>query len=222
MVQKQIAVAKEQTDAAKESGSKTYTAKYDAQSKLEAKLKTLDVDLQAELAKYQAQLKTQGEAAKKKADNEAKKQAGIAVTQTGIEQRTVKQNFDEAVRTGDVQGFLDLSKQYEEVQAKLRDQLQTELKARGYNAEQILAEIKLREDLNKPLAEQVENIRKLADQRRQQRDLDFRDVGTGPALGSKFNTAYLGADGFTTAEQAAAATRDLTLLQVRKGQVQAV
>lgn len=221
ILEKELAQAKAKAADAKDDGSKTAVARQQAVLEAQAKLDTLGLEKQQELAKYAARAKTAGEQAQKKADTEAKKQATIAVTQTGIEQRIKKQNFDEAVRTGNIDSFLKLSQEYEAVQQKLRDQLETELKARGYNAEQILAEIKLRQDLNKPLAEQVENIRKLASQRSEQRNLEFRDIGSGPNLGSRFNTAYLGADGFTTEEQAAAAIRDITLLQAKRAQVAA-
>lgn len=219
ILEKEVAQAKAKMDDAK--GTKRETAAVQAYYDAQDKLNELADQRATKLSGYAAKLKTQGERQKKKDDAEAKRQARIDVTQTGIEQRTVKQDFDEAVRTGDTQAFLDLSKKYEEVQAKLRDQLETELKARGYNTEQILAEIKLRQDLNKPLAEQVENIRKLATQRTQMRNLNYRDVGTGPDLGGKYNTAYLGADGFTTEEQMAAAVRDITLLQKRMAEVRA-
>lgn len=219
ILEKELAQAKAKAADAKDDGSKTAVARQQAVLEAQAKLDTLGLEKQQELAKYAAKTRTAGEQAQKKADQQAKKQATIAVTQTGIEQRVKKQDFDEAVRTGDIGAFLQLSKDYEAIQQKLRDQLETELKARGYNTEQILAEIKLRQDLNKPLADQVENIRKLATQRSQQRDLEFRDIGSGPNLGSKYNTAYLGADGFTTEEQAAAAIRDLTLLQAKRAQV---
>lgn len=219
ILQKEVDQAKAKAEDSKGSKSETNALQsyYDAQ----AKLLKLDSDRATELEKYAQKVKTQGERAQKKADNEQRKQAHIDVTQTGIEQRVTKQNFDEAVRTGNVADFLTLSKQYEEVQAKLRDQLETELKARGYNTEQILSEIKLRQDLNKPLADQVENIRKLSEQRTQMRDLKYRDIGSGPDLGSKYNTAYLGVDGFTTEEQMASAIRDITLLQKKRQEIQA-
>lgn len=70
--------------------------------------------------------------AKRKADTDAAKQAKIAVTQTGIEQRIIKQDFEEAIKTGNIEQFLAKSKEYEQVQEKLRGQLSEELKARGY------------------------------------------------------------------------------------------
>ncbi len=221
ILEKELAQAKAKAEDAAEDGSKTAVGKQQAVLEAQAKLDTLDMEKEQELAKYQAKLRTAGEKAQRAADQEAKKQAKVAVTQTGIEQRKVKQDFDEAIRTGDIAGFQELSAKYTAVQEKLRTQLEEELKARGYTTSQILDEIKLREELNKPLAEQVENIRKLADQRRQQRDLDFRDIGSGPNLGSKFNTAYLGADGFTTEEQIAAGIRDMAMLQQRRAAVAA-
>lgn len=221
ILEKELAQAKAAAEDAAEDGSKTSVSKQQAVLEAQAKLDTLDMEKEQELAKYSAKLRTAGEKAQRAADQEAKKQAKVAVTQTGIEQRKVKQDFDEAVRTGDIAKFQELSAKYTAVQEKLRTQLEEELKARGYTTSQIIDEIKLREELNKPLAEQVENIRKLADQRRQQRDLEYRDIGSGPKLGDKFNTAYLGADGFTTEEQISAATRDILALQQKRALVQA-
>lgn len=174
-----------------------------------AELDTWDLQTSAELDKYKEKLKSQAERIQRKADEEAKKQARIAITQTAIEQRIVKQNFDEAVAKGDQGGFLKYSKEYEAVQAKLIEQLKEELTAKGYTLEQIQAEIELRNDLNKPLAEQVQNINKLSDQVQQNRELKYQELGTGPKVGDRINTAYLGAEGFTIAEQTASNLSDL-------------
>lgn len=220
ILEKELAQARAKADDAKEDGAKGEVGRQQAVLEAQAKLDTLDLSLKQELEKYAAKLRTAGEQAQRKADNEAKKQAKIAVTQTGIEQRIVKQNFDEAIRTGDTEAFLRLSNEYVEVQARLRDQLEEELKARGYTTSQILDEIKLREDLNKPLAEQVDNIRKLANQQLKMLDLQYRDIGSGPMLGDRYNTAYLGMDGFTTEEQIAAGMRDLDQLLGKRAAVQ--
>ena len=228
ILEKELRQAKAKLSDAKEDGSKTSTEKEQAVIEAQAKLDTLDLERQQKLAQYQAKQQTaaeqqqrKAEAAQRKQDAEDKKQAHIKVTQTGIEQRIVKQDFDEAIKTGSVEQFQAQSDKYVEVQQKLRDQLEEELKARGYNTSQILDEIKLREDLNKPLAEQVENIRKLAAQRESARELDYRVVGTGPDLGGKQRTAFYGADGFTREEQAAAAVRDVTLLEMRRAETEA-
>jgi TP901 family phage tail tape measure protein len=220
ILEKELAQAQAKAEDASKDGSKSEVARQQAVLEAQAKLDTLALERAQELEKYQAKLKTAGEQATRQAENEAKKQARIAVTQTGIEQRKTKMDFDEAVRTGDVQGFLDISRKYEEVQAKLRSQLEDELKARGLTTSQIMDEIKLREELNKPLAEQVQYIRSLASSMGRQMDLRYRDIGSGPDLGSKFNTAYLGADGFTTEEQAAAAIRDILGTRARMAEVQ--
>lgn len=209
ILEKELAKAKANADDAGEDGSKNAVDLQQKVLEVQAKLDTLSLDKDAQLAGFQAKGKTAGEQAQRKSDAEAKKQATIKVTQTGIAQRIVKQDFDEAIRVGNSETFLNKSKEYEEVQARLRNQLEEELKARGYTTSQILDEIKLREDLNKPLAEQVDNIRKLAAQQSQMLDLKYRDIGTGPNLGSKEQTAYLGADGFTREELAAADLRDL-------------
>lgn len=220
ILEKELAQAKAKAEDASKDGSKSEVARQQAVLEAQAKLDTLALERSQELEKYQAKLKTAGEQATRQAENEAKKQARIAVTQTGIEQRKTKMDFDEAVRTGDVQGFLDISRKYEEVQAKLRTQLEDELKARGLTTSQIMDEIKLREELNKPLAEQVQYIRSLASSMGRQMDLRYRDIGSGPDLGSKFNTAYLGVDGFTTEEQAGAAIRDILGTRARMAEVQ--
>lgn len=219
LLQKELEQLKAEASDADEDGSKTAVDKRQKVIEAEAKLETLDMEMEQELDKFRARAKTSGEQAQRKADNDAKKQARIAVTQTGIEQRIIKQDFDEAIRLGDEAAFKAKSDEYIAVQEKLRTQLEDELKARGYNASQILDEIKLREDLNKPLAEQVENIRKLAAQQKQMRDLEFRDIGSGPNLGGKENTAYLGAQGFTREELAAAGLRDVYRLRQRRDQV---
>ena len=213
--EKELLQARAAAEDAAEDGSANSAAKQQAVFKAEAALQTLDIELEQELAKYKARAESVSAQAKRKMEEEAKKQARIAVTQTALEQRKVKQDFDEAIRIGDQEGFLSLSKQYEEVQERLRKQLEEELQARGHTAEQIKAEIDLREDLNKPLADQVENIRKLNSQISQMEDLRYRLIGTGPQLGSQFNTAYLGADGFTTEEQIGAGVRDLALIQAK-------
>lgn len=213
--EKELLQARAEAEDAAEDGSANLAAKQQAVFKAEAALQTLDIELEQELAKYKARAESVSAQAKREMDEEAKKQARIAVTQTALEQRKVKQDFDEAIRVGDQEGFLSLSKRYEEVQEQLRKQLEEELQARGHTAEQIKAEIDLREDLNKPLADQVENIRKLNSQISQMEDLRYRMIGTGPQLGSQFNTAYLGADGFTTEEQIGAGVRDLALIQAK-------
>lgn len=213
--EKELLQARAEAEDAAEDGSANSAAKQQAVFKAEAALQTLDIELEQELAKYKARAESVSAQAKREMGEEAKKQARIAVTQTALEQRKVKQDFDEAIRIGDQEGFLALSKQYEEVQERLRKQLEEELQARGHTAEQIKAEIDLREDLNKPLADQVENIRKLNSQISQMEDLRYRMIGTGPQLGSQFNTAYLGADGFTTEEQIGAGVRDLALIQAK-------
>lgn len=213
--EKELLQARAEAEDAAADGSANSAAKQQAVFKAEAALQTLDIELEQELAKYKARAESVSAQAKREMDEEAKKQARIAVTQTALEQRKVKQDFDEAIRIGDQEGFLALSKQYEEVQERLRKQLEEELQARGHTAEQIKAEIDLREDLNKPLADQVENIRKLNSQISQMEDLRYRMIGTGPQLGSQFNTAYLGADGFTTEEQIGAGVRDLALIQAK-------
>jgi len=78
------------------------------------------MEMEQELDKFRAKAKGAAETAKRKADAEAKKQAQIAVTQTGIEQRIIKQDFDEAIRVGDVEAFRQKSAEYVAVQEKLR------------------------------------------------------------------------------------------------------
>ena len=221
ILEKELAQAQAKAADSQADGKGNVVANQQKVLELQAKLETLPLEMERDLAKYRQQASTAGEAAKRKSDQEAAKQAKIAVTQTAIEQRIVKQDFDEAIDKGDIGQFIAKSDEYIAVQDKLRKQLEEELKARGYTADQILAEVELREDLNKPLAEQVENIRKLFDQRAQLRDLKYQDVGTGPDLGGAAQTAYLGGDGFTSAELAAASARDLTLLTNRSAEVRA-
>lgn len=214
VLEKELARAKADADDAKEDGADSYESKALKVVELQAKLDTLPLEMEKELEKYRQRIKTAS-------DQDAKKQAKIDTTQTAIEQRKVKQAFDEAIRVGSIPDFTTLSAEYERVQAKLVEQLEKELEARGYTAEQIEAEISLREDLNKPLAEQVENIRKLFDQRAQLRDLRYQEVGTGPDLGGAAATAYLGQDGFTNNELAGAASRDVALLASREAEIKA-
>lgn len=221
ILEKELAQAQAKAADSQADGKGNVVANQQKVLELQAKLETLPLEMERDLTKYRQQASTAGEAAKRKSDQEAAKQAKIAVTQTAIEQRIVKQDFDEAIDKGDIGQFIAKSDEYIAVQDKLRKQLEEELKARGYTTEQILAEVELREDLNKPLAEQVENIRKLFDQRAQLRDLKYQDVGTGPDLGGAAQTAYLGGDGFTSAELAAASARDLTLLTNRSAEVRA-
>ena len=182
ILEKQLAQAEAKVEDRKGNPSKDGQAEVAEKNKvtqIKAQLSTLDVEKEEKKSQYAAKAKSAGEVAKRKADTDAAKQAKIAVTQTGIEQRIIKQDFEEAIKTGNIEQFLAKSKEYEQVQEKLRGQLSEELKARGYTASQILDEIKLREDLNKPLAEQVENIRKLADQRIRLVEISNRKLGVG-------------------------------------------
>ncbi len=216
---KEVEQAENDAKAAKEDGDKNYVDKEEKAAKLRAELELLDLQKTQDVEKYKQQAKTAGEAAQRKADQEKAKQSKIAITQTGIEQRIAKKNFDEAIELGDFEKFKQFSDEFIAIQQKLKDQLAEELEARGYTADQIKAEIDLRDDLNKPLAEQAENLNKLFDQRARLRDLEYADVGQGPNLGGTEQSAYLGRDGFTGREMATAASSDLLRLRQRESAI---
>lgn len=186
---------------AKEDPKKDATAAVEKYNSELAKLESLRGDMADKLDEYQ----------KKVQDIDLRNRAA------GVkkDQDRIKGQFTEAVDRGDLQGAIDASKSYEDVQRRLKEVMEEELQAKGMNAEQIKTEVEDRKDLTTQLIDQEGAQKRLTSAIIARADFEARNAGTGPTTGNKMVDSYLEASGvgFTDQQQAGAYERDLALYQ---------
>ena len=207
--QKAVQRAKLAMDEAKDGDKKDATGAIERYNSELAKLESMRGDMADKIDQYQ----------KKIQDIDLRNRAAAVKR----EQDLVKGQFTEAVDRGNLEGAIEASQAYEDVQRRLREVMEEELKAKGLSAEQIKTEVEDRKDLTTALIDQEGAQKRLTSAIIARSDFEARLAGTGPTTGNKTTDAFIEASGvgFTSAQYDSAYARDLELYQRQVSSLQA-